>query len=324
MLDEYGIVKIIDFGLGKYSKSSEIIIQNDDSEKTIEQKDLTQIRNSPGTKGFIAPEQIMNAYAADIRSDIYSLGRTLLTLIGQKLPNANDIDIQYDLKNYSKDMKSLLDKMIQNNPDDRYQTPQEIINKIKSIEKKKIYIRKIPVLISILIIVFLILTYFCINNKQHEEHTKLINDVYPRLFGTYWSDTFPWLLPCFRAVLFDEIKNDKKYLKVIVDFDPNNNNDKIDINKKLKNRIDNIISNKYKESPRGEFLKEILNKMYEFNSYNMNQQIDILTDTIKVLNNYENFLTTIDIYTKAVLYQKRKELEKLREELRKKSENQKS
>jgi serine/threonine protein kinase len=63
------LIKVLDFGLAKVK-----------SEGTTDQA-LTHDGQMLGTPDFIAPEQIVNARAADIRADIYSLGCTFYYLL---------------------------------------------------------------------------------------------------------------------------------------------------------------------------------------------------------------------------------------------------
>ncbi len=63
------IVKVLDFGLAKVTSEG----QSDSS--------LTREGQMLGTPDYIAPEQIRDAQAADIRADIYSLGCTLYYLL---------------------------------------------------------------------------------------------------------------------------------------------------------------------------------------------------------------------------------------------------
>jgi tRNA A-37 threonylcarbamoyl transferase component Bud32 len=63
------VVKILDFGLAKVARSNRI------------DGGLTGTGQMMGTPDYIAPEQMLDAAAADIRADIYSLGCTLYYLL---------------------------------------------------------------------------------------------------------------------------------------------------------------------------------------------------------------------------------------------------
>jgi formylglycine-generating enzyme required for sulfatase activity/serine/threonine protein kinase len=68
------VVKIIDFGLAK--AKSEVSTDHE----------LTGTNQMMGTAGYSAPEQLIDAKTADIRSDIYALGTTLYYLLSGEPP----------------------------------------------------------------------------------------------------------------------------------------------------------------------------------------------------------------------------------------------
>ncbi len=92
-----------------------------------------------GTPMYISPEQIRGA-ANDIRSDIYSLGATLYHCACGKAPFASTGSASVMVKHLTEDpmpLKSrmcglsetvagIIHKMLEKDPDDRFQTPQEL------------------------------------------------------------------------------------------------------------------------------------------------------------------------------------------------------
>jgi serine/threonine protein kinase len=81
MLNRYGIVKVMDFGIAK----------------ALSGRKLTRTGVAVGTVAYMSPEQIRNQNV-DIRSDIYSLGITLYQMLTGHLPFESDSDfqVQYD------------------------------------------------------------------------------------------------------------------------------------------------------------------------------------------------------------------------------------
>src|SRR5262249_44744776 len=71
IVDRLGVVKILDFGLVRRLNSEQL---------------LTMDGAVLGTLDFIAPEQAQDARTADQRSDIYSLGCTLVYLLSGQPP----------------------------------------------------------------------------------------------------------------------------------------------------------------------------------------------------------------------------------------------
>jgi serine/threonine protein kinase len=123
---ERGTVKILDFGLAVL---------------TVERGDgLTAEHAIMGTPEYMAPEQAENSHAADIRSDIYSLGCTLYVLLTGNVPYPAETPLLKILAHRDRPLPSLrkarLDvppelaavvaRMMAKKPKDRYQTPGEV------------------------------------------------------------------------------------------------------------------------------------------------------------------------------------------------------
>ena len=76
LIDRRGRVKVTDFGIARTESVS-----------------TTRTNSAMGTYGYMAPEQTANAKAVDIRTDVYSLGATLFTLVtGNTEPHLFTID----------------------------------------------------------------------------------------------------------------------------------------------------------------------------------------------------------------------------------------
>lgn len=127
-------VKILDFGVAR--------LQGEESREHA----LTQTGTVVGTPDFIAPEQALNARAADIRADLYSLGCTLYYLLAGRAPyRGNSLaavllkhqleeaePIQHIRPDLPAAVASVVAKLMAKKPEDRYQTPRELAVALES------------------------------------------------------------------------------------------------------------------------------------------------------------------------------------------------
>lgn len=123
-----GVIKLTDLGLAR---------SVDDTLET----NITRAGTTVGTVDYMAPEQARNSKLADIRSDIYSLGCTWYQMLtGQPpfpegsltnklqahatkpLPDPRDIN-----ENVPEGVFAVLQRMTAKKPDDRYQSPAELL-----------------------------------------------------------------------------------------------------------------------------------------------------------------------------------------------------
>lgn len=121
MLRPEGNIKIIDFGIAREYKEENI-------------EDTTCL----GTKGYAAPEQFGGRGQTDARTDIYCLGATLYHLITGKNPSQPPYEmypIRYWNAELSAGLEAILLKCTQNNPEDRYQSCEELLYALKHYEE---------------------------------------------------------------------------------------------------------------------------------------------------------------------------------------------
>jgi eukaryotic-like serine/threonine-protein kinase len=129
------LVKLTDLGLAR---------EVDDEEFKV-----TRAGTTVGTVDYMAPEQARNSRAADIRSDIYSLGCTLFHMLVGKPPyaeggltermykhSAEDVpDVCKLNRKVSPGLAAVLRRMMEKKPENRYQTPDELLKDLDRLEQ---------------------------------------------------------------------------------------------------------------------------------------------------------------------------------------------
>ena len=131
LLDKTGMVKILDLGIAKLR----------DAECTNLQTTAGKLM---GTPDFMAPEQIHSTHSVDIRADIYSLGCTLYNLLVGKPPfygpqyktelskyvahsREKPTSMRRLVNGLPPEVEKIVGCMMAKNPDDRFQTPQAVV-----------------------------------------------------------------------------------------------------------------------------------------------------------------------------------------------------
>ena len=136
MLTPTGVVKITDFGLARLAVEGVIA------------GGLTGENVLMGSADYIAPEQAEDARTADIRADVYSLGCTLFHLLAARPPFATGSALQKIMAHANaavpladlpqtipEDVRSVLAKMLEKDPANRYQTPAEVAKALRLCRK---------------------------------------------------------------------------------------------------------------------------------------------------------------------------------------------
>ncbi|MHC4600775.1 MAG: protein kinase domain-containing protein, partial [Planctomycetota bacterium] len=131
LLDREGGVKLVDFGLAK---------------DTSDNKKFTLTGQVVGTPAFMSPEQGMGE-VADHRSDIYSLGVTLFTMLAGRRPFLGDTPLEVVLKKINEEPPDLREpapdlpepvyrlvaRMIAKDPDDRFKDIGGVADEVENI-----------------------------------------------------------------------------------------------------------------------------------------------------------------------------------------------
>jgi serine/threonine-protein kinase len=124
-------VKILDFGLARPH------VRADQKEELR----LTQLGKVVGTPDFLAPEQARDSARVDIRADLYSLGCTCYFLLTGEAPFPEGTTIEKLMQHQLEEpipleqrrpdipatLVALVRKLMAKRPEDRYQTPAEVI-----------------------------------------------------------------------------------------------------------------------------------------------------------------------------------------------------
>ncbi len=130
-------VKLTDLGLARMTSEEEFRV--------------TRAGTTVGTVDYMAPEQARDSTLADVRSDIYSLGCTLYHMLAGQPPfaeggigervykhlAADPVDVRLFNSNVSASLWTVLRRMLAKHPDDRFQTPAEVIDALRSIRDAK-------------------------------------------------------------------------------------------------------------------------------------------------------------------------------------------
>jgi serine/threonine protein kinase len=131
LVDRQGVVKVLDLGLARI-----LLDSRDQLTKQLDDKAVL------GTADYLAPEQAMNSHEVDIRADIYSLGATFYFLLSGRPPYADGTVTQKLLWHQVKEpqhireirpevqvaLAGVLHRMMAKAPEQRYQTPLEVMD----------------------------------------------------------------------------------------------------------------------------------------------------------------------------------------------------
>jgi serine/threonine protein kinase len=133
MINTKNQVKVMDFGLAKLKGSLKI----------------TKATSTVGTLAYMAPEQIQGGNV-DARSDIFSFGAVLYEMLTGKLPfrTEHEAALMYSIinddpepiQNYRSDLSPVLTNLIQRalekDPNDRYQSINEMVIELRRLQKQ--------------------------------------------------------------------------------------------------------------------------------------------------------------------------------------------
>ena len=116
LLNADSVPQVADFGLAKFLRPHE--------RRSLHT--LTQAGALVGTMGYMAPEQLDPGAAVDHRADIYSLGVILYRCLTGVLPTGQNVPRPSALEDIEPWVDGIILKALENSPDDRYQTIEEL------------------------------------------------------------------------------------------------------------------------------------------------------------------------------------------------------
>lgn len=129
MIQGDGNIKVLDFGISVVISPSNQVI-----------------KEPLGTKGYAAPEQDKVGSKYDLRSDIYSLGMTfyrMLTGINPGIASDGIKSLRSVDSSLSMGLEVIINRCIKQNPEDRYQSVEEVLYDLNNYDKLDIdYLRK--------------------------------------------------------------------------------------------------------------------------------------------------------------------------------------
>ncbi|UCE40663.1 MAG: protein kinase [Candidatus Aminicenantes bacterium] len=131
MIDEFGNVRIMDFGIAR----------------TLKSEDITKPGEIIGTRVYMSPEQT-EAKDVDQRSDIYSVGLILYEMLANRLPFEEDIPLSVATRHMDRilkgpreynpqvpeDLNRLILKCLEKDKDKRYQSTEELFADLDKID----------------------------------------------------------------------------------------------------------------------------------------------------------------------------------------------
>jgi hypothetical protein len=185
MLTPNGVVKVLDFGLAALNECE----PTGDGETRVETGtvggSITDYGQSFGTPSFIAPEQRRDAHAVDARADIFSLGRTLQYLLTGEVSG----DVR-QRGNVPDGLASVIDRMTQENPDQRFQTSAQVAEALLPFTRPSVRRRRRWVVVG-LVIAGAVGVVLLMNGRSPQGTNAEMPQTYLRFSRTTDTVTFP-------------------------------------------------------------------------------------------------------------------------------------
>lgn len=203
---EYGIIKIIDFGIAREFKDKNLA-------------DTTVL----GTRGYASPEHY--AGHTDVRSDIFSLGMTMHHLLTGVDPRKGD---QYaSVRNWNPELSEgieiIVDKCVQPAPENRYQNCDELLRDLYDPGKlthdyRKKQKRKLGVFIgAILLSAIMLIAGFALKGTSN----KINSDDYESLISVESSTPYTTKVDGYKRAIAIYPNDLRAYTKLLEAYEDN-------------------------------------------------------------------------------------------------------
>lgn len=203
---EYGIIKIIDFGIAREFKDKNLA-------------DTTVL----GTRGYASPEHY--AGHTDVRSDIFSLGMTMHHLLTGVDPRKGD---QYaSVRNWNPELSEgieiIVDKCVQPAPENRYQNCDELLRDLYDPGKlthdyRKKQKRKLGAFLgAILLSVIMLIAGFVLKGTSN----KINSDDYESLIGVESSTPYATKVDGYKRAIAIYPSDLRAYTKLLEAYEDN-------------------------------------------------------------------------------------------------------
>lgn len=125
LIDEGWNAKLVDFGIARGVAAAR-------GETT-----LTGAGQSPGTPKYMAPEQENAPGSADHRSDLYAVGAMLYRILVNDYAAGRFRPLSERREDLDATLDAVIDRAMQQNPDDRYQTAEEFAAALTAVPEKR-------------------------------------------------------------------------------------------------------------------------------------------------------------------------------------------
>jgi serine/threonine protein kinase len=143
MVSSKGRVKILDFGIAKFS----LVTNMDEAETTL--ADLTVVRHVLGTPAYMSPEQA-RGLTVDARSDLFSFGAVLYEMAsGQRPFTGATTAVLFDsilnqaptrlaklIPDVDRRLETIIQKALAKQPEQRYQTAHELVDQFRALKRE--------------------------------------------------------------------------------------------------------------------------------------------------------------------------------------------